>query len=130
MLFYWFKRLRSLVLHSIKALYIENGDFKKAVEDPSLYNSFTLRGGFLSKRNKLCIPKNPLRDLIVEEVHGGAVSDHFGIDKTLEILKKQFYWPKMGGDVHKVNIRCATCHMAKSQFHQRFYTPFSLPSRP
>ena len=92
-----------LGFHSIKGLYIEDQDLKKVVEDPSLYNSFILQEGFLFKWNKLCIRKSPLRDLIVKEAHKGALANQFGIDKTLEILlKEHFYWPKIGGDVHKV----------------------------
>ena len=48
-----------LGFHSIKALYIEEEDFKKVVDDPSLYESFTLQEGFLFKEKKLHIPKSP-----------------------------------------------------------------------
>ena len=84
--------------HSIEALSIEDEDFKKVVEDPFIFGSFTLQDSFLLKENKLCIPKSPLRDLIVKEAHGGA--KHFGVNKTYEIPKKIFYWPKMARDVH------------------------------
>jgi len=46
-----------LSFHSINASYIKNEVFKKVVEDPFLYDSFTLQEGFLFKGNKLCIPK-------------------------------------------------------------------------
>ena len=55
------------------------------VEDPSSYGTYTLQKGFLFKGNKLCIPKSPLRDLIVKEAHEGALVGHFGI------LKEHFY---------------------------------------
>ena len=57
------------------------------VENPSTFGSVTLHGGFLFKRNKLYIPKSALRDLIIKEAHKGVLVDHFGINKTLEILK-------------------------------------------
>jgi len=44
-----------LGFYSIKALYIEDEDFKNVVEDPLHHESFTLQEGFLSKGNKLCI---------------------------------------------------------------------------
>jgi len=55
---------------------------------------------------------------------------HFGINKTLEILNEHFYWPKMGGDIHKIISRCVICHMAKSYLHQGLHTPLSVPLRP
>jgi len=72
-------------------LYIEDEDFKMMVEDPSTHGTYTLQEGFLFKENKFCIPKSPLRDSIVKEAHGEALTGHFGINKTLEILKKHFY---------------------------------------
>jgi len=97
-----------LDFYFIKALYIEDEDFK-VVEDPSMTPPEKRISFF--KKNKLCIPKGPLRDLIVKEAHGGALISHFANNKTLEILKEQFYLAKMGGDVHKVITRCAACHL-------------------
>jgi len=112
-----FQSLKPLGFQSIKALYHKDKDFKEVVENPSNFCSFTLQDGFLFKENKLCIPKSPLRDLIVKKVHGGALTSHFSINKTLQILKDHFYWPNIGGDVHKVIPRCNICHIAKSHFH-------------
>ena len=58
-----------------------------------------------------------------------ALTSYFGVNKTLEILKEHLYWPKMGRDVHKVVLRCNTCHMAKSNFHQGLCTPLPVPLR-
>ena len=65
-----------------------------------------MQEGFLFKENKLCIPKSPLRDLIIKEAHGATLAGYLGINETMKILKDHFYWPKMGGDVHKVISRC------------------------
>src|SRR4029079_8283196 len=73
---------------------------------------------------------SPLRKLLVKEVHGGSLAGHFGINKTIDMLKEHFYWPKMGGDVHEIISKCSICHMAKSQFHQGLYTPLPVPTGP
>lgn len=57
-----------------------------------------------------------------------GLAGHFGINKTIDILKEHFYWP--GGDVHDVISRCVTCHQAKSQFHQGLYRPLPVPQGP
>ena len=67
---------------------------------------------------------------MVREAHGGALVGHFGLNKTIDILKEHFYWPKMRGDVHKIIIACSICHKAKSQFHQGLYTPLPVPIQP
>ena len=52
---------------------------------------FSIHQGFLFKGNKLCIPKLPLRSVLVKEVHEGSIAGHFGIQKTLDMLAKHFY---------------------------------------
>ena len=67
---------------------------------------------------------------MVREAHGGALAGHFALNKTIDILKEHFYWPKMGGDVHKVISSCSICHKAESQFHQGLYTRLPVPVQP
>ena len=71
-----------------------------------------------------------MRELLVREAHGVALAGHFGLNKTINILKEYFYWPKMGSDVHKVVLACYICHKAKSKFHQDLDTPLSIPIQP
>ncbi|XP_056691738.1 uncharacterized protein, partial [Spinacia oleracea] len=86
--------------------------------------------GFLFKGNRLCIPKHSIRELLVREAHGGGLAGHFGIAKTLKILREHFFWPKMLGDVTNIVNKCVTCHMAKSSFKPGLYSPLPVPVRP
>ncbi|XP_071707878.1 uncharacterized protein [Rutidosis leptorrhynchoides] len=86
--------------------------------------------GFLFKGSRLCISKDSIRELLVIEAHGGGLTGHFGINKTLEILNEHFYCPCMGKDVKAVINRCATCFQAKSAFHKGLYTPLPVPRQP
>jgi len=69
-----------LRLHCINAMCHEDEDFKEVVENPSNFGYYTLLDGFLFKENKLCIPKSPLRGLIVKEIHEGTLVSHFSIN--------------------------------------------------
>ena len=95
-----------------------------------VYDLFSLQNGFLFKGNRLCIPKCPIRSLLVHEAHGGGLAGHVGIQKTLDILQAHFYWPKMLATVHHVIIRCSTCQRAKMVFHKGLYKPLPIPERP
>lgn len=70
------------------------------------YEDYSVHDGFLFKGAKLCIPKSSFRELLIRETHGGGLAGHFGINKTLDMLKQHFYWPKMVGDVQAVVARC------------------------
>ena len=79
---------------------------------------FSIKQGFLFRGNNLCIPHSPLRLVLVKEIHEGSIGGHFGIQKTLDMLAKHFYWPRMLGTVGKHVLRCETCLKAKVTFHK------------
>jgi hypothetical protein len=78
-------------------------------------NSFRLEAGYLFKTNKLCIPRTLVRDFIVWEIHAGGLAGHFGRDKTIEEVERQFYWPSLKKDVVKIVSTSNTCQLAKQK---------------
>ncbi|KAG7548172.1 Zinc finger CCHC-type [Arabidopsis suecica] len=87
--------------------------------------------GFLFYDNRLCIHNSSLRELFVREAHDRGLMGHFGVAKTLKVMKDHFHWPNMKRDVEKCCERCTTCKMAKatSQPHG-LYTPLPIPLHP
>uniref|UniRef100_A0A2N9EPA1 Chromo domain-containing protein n=1 Tax=Fagus sylvatica TaxID=28930 RepID=A0A2N9EPA1_FAGSY len=63
--------------------------------------------------NKLCIPRTSVRDFLVWELHAGGLAGHFGRDKTIEEVERQFYWPGLKRDVAKIIGHCRQCQLAK-----------------
>ncbi|GKB51599.1 RNA-directed DNA polymerase [Tanacetum coccineum] len=63
----------------------------------------------------------------LEAKRSDGLAGHFGRDKTLALLREQFYWPKMECDVNRLLERCRTCHIAKTQSSNAgLYTPLSV----
>ena len=50
----------------------------------------------------------PCRNDILCLTHDNHFSGHLGINKTLERILRQFFWPGLRGDVAKY---CKTCHL-------------------
>jgi hypothetical protein len=123
---------RLLGFEMLKNYYEEDVDFGEIFSKcrGGSFEEYSLQEGFLFKENRVCIPRHPIRELLVREAHGGGLAGHFAGTKTLEILKEHFYWPKMLGDVQKIVDKCVTCHMAKSSFKPGAYTPLPTPSGP
>ncbi|XP_071939958.1 uncharacterized protein [Coffea arabica] len=73
--------------------------------------------GFLYYTDKLCIPSNSMRPLLVRETHGGGLMGHFGITKTLSVLQEHFFWPRMKRDVERHIQRLGTKLLFSTSSH-------------
>ncbi|GKD27165.1 transposon ty3-I gag-pol polyprotein, partial [Tanacetum coccineum] len=92
---------------------------------------YHLHNGYLFKRKRLCVPKHSIRLLLIKEIHEGGLAGHLGVDKTLNMLQIQFFWPKMMRDVEHYVKRCLPCHRAKSQLSPHgLYMPLPVPNAP
>ncbi|XP_071714806.1 uncharacterized protein [Rutidosis leptorrhynchoides] len=126
-----FWKLELLDSH-FKELYEADLDFVSILNCSSAESKrdYVEKDGFLFKGSRLCILKDSIKELLVREAHGGGLADHFGINKTLEILNEHFNWPCMDKYVKVVINHCATCFQAKSAFHKGLYTPLLVPNQP
>jgi len=48
---------------------------------------------YLFKEGKFCIPQGSQRKLLVKQTHKGGLMGHFGVEKTLSMLKEFFLAP-------------------------------------
>jgi hypothetical protein len=84
-----------------KELYPDDNDFGSIYDEckVSAKDRFFRHDGFLFKENKLCVPNCSIRELLISEAHGGGLMGHFGIAKTLDVLREHLYWLNMKRDV-------------------------------
>nr|KYP57381.1 Retrotransposable element Tf2 [Cajanus cajan] len=118
---------------NIKELYEDDQDFQstfiKFLQKP--FDGFYLLEGYLFKMGKLCMPQGSIRKILVKEIHEGGLMSHFGVDKTLSLLKFKFYWPHMRVDVQRNCSNCITCLQVKSrEMPCGPYTPLPIASSP
>jgi hypothetical protein len=68
-------------------------------------------------------------DFFLQEVHGGGLMGHFGVNKTEDVLTAHFFWPKIRRDVDLYVLRCTNCNKAKSRLNPHgLYKPLPVPS--
>nr|KYP69682.1 Transposon Ty3-I Gag-Pol polyprotein [Cajanus cajan] len=118
---------------NLKELYELDQDFQsifaKCLQKP--FDGFYLLEGYLFRMGKLCIPQGSIRKLLVKESHEGGLMGHFGVDKTLSLLKSKFYWPHMRINLQRHCSKCITCLQVKSRVMPHgLYTPFPIASSP
>ena len=100
-------QLQSIGIVGFKDLCEEDEDFSQAYKVCLAFENhfrgefvdYTLQDGLLFKGNQLCVPRGSMRENLIQEKHNGSVSGYFGIKKTLELVWKYYFWPKLARDV-------------------------------
>ena len=68
--------------------------------------------------------------LIIDEIHKTPYSSHPGYQKTITMLRKEYFWPNMKTEVAEYIARCLECQQVKTE-HQHpagFLQPLHIPS--
>jgi hypothetical protein len=55
----------------------------------------------------------------MQSAHDSKVAGHFGRERTMELLSRNFYWPNMEKDVRKDCNECDNCKRMKAQRHAK-----------
>ena len=89
--------------------------------------------GLLLYKRRLYVPNQ--RSLIGELLtlyHDDPHAGHWGVDKTLELLKRKFFWKNMRVDVEDYVRTCPVCQGNAIGTHKPYgrLTPLPWPSRP
>ena len=91
--------------HQFPSLVIQDGLLKRAFEHPS---------GDPSKiRFQLVLPTKHVRATVQYYHSSLAGGQHFGRDKTHQLIKRYFYWPNMFEDIYQLTSECTVCFQAK-----------------
>ena len=62
---------------------------------------------------QLLVPRRIVPE-VIKSVHGGSTGGHFGIKRTLDQVKRRFYWPSWKADTIRFCKRCPEC----SEYHR------------
>lgn len=100
-----------------------NKMLKGVQDDPEKFRDFQVVDGVLKKlvptqgdlldyrfEWKVCVPPE-LREKVLVEEHDDAL--HLGADKTIALVKKKYYWPKLTEDVRSHIRKCTICKQSK-----------------
>ena len=71
--------------------------------------------GALYKDERLWVPSGgELVTTVIREVHDQKAVRHTGVHRTIEYVRRYFYWPRMRNDIRRYIKNCHICHRAKS----------------
>ena len=126
--------LQSEFLDKIKDAYKNDDTYKNVVSKPGEFKFLKLKDKLIiytTKDNKslIYIPGDAeLRQEIMKLNH--ELSGHFGKDKTLELIRRYFWWPKMTAMVDDYVKSCPSCQEIKHSTRSPagLLQPLSIPS--
>lgn len=105
------------LLEKVKSAYEQDEFCLRLRSDPSLLpNLYSTRNELIFSGNQLYIPADDsIRTTLLREAHDSPVSGHLGITKTLDLLSRLYFWPKMQQDVREYVNSCRSCQEVKSR---------------
>uniref|UniRef100_A0A803SRK7 Gypsy retrotransposon integrase-like protein 1 n=1 Tax=Anolis carolinensis TaxID=28377 RepID=A0A803SRK7_ANOCA len=97
-----------------------------------LHFPFSLKDGLLCYRNHVYIPPGPGREKALHLCHDCKPAGHFGLFKTMHLILRDFWWPKIRKDVEKYVNTCPVCQRSKTRREKPsgLLHPLPTPSRP
>jgi hypothetical protein len=100
------------------------------LSENAFVDNFHLQDGLMCLLGHIYVPSSERTNLICE-THCIQVARHFGVEKTVAMLQKHFYWSKLRQEVSKYIRSCTACVIAKpTNKKQGLYTPLPTPDKP
>jgi len=89
--------------------------------------------GLLYRKGMLWIPEDKeLIALVVRSEHDTKIAGHMGQDKTIELVRRNFWWPRMNERIIDFVQSCPECQKNKASRHHPYglLSPLELPYAP
>jgi hypothetical protein len=102
---------------SIKRDDVESNIIRKKIDFDFSFK-WNIENDLLRWENKWYIFSNLLKKELLKQNHDDSYVDHFKHEKTLNLLKKKYFWNNMSKDVKKYVDSCSTCHRIKLVKHK------------
>jgi len=84
----------------------------------------------IHQRPKYIPDSNAVKLKIAHQCHDAKVAGHFGRDKTLDLMKRNYYWPNMEEWVRNYGRTCDASLGNKTERHKKYgkLVPLEIPS--
>jgi len=92
---------------------------------------YSIQEDLLAWKGRIYVPK-AMRKKVMKSEHDLKIAGHFRRGRTMELISRNFFWPKMEDDVQQHCNECDNCQQTKSPRHAKhgLLHPLGLPSKP
>ena len=103
-------------------------DRRRTRRDPAV-----IKDGYVLIGGRIYVPNDlSLQTRILQECHDSPLGGHLGKEKTIEQVKRRFYWPGMDAVIQRYVTSCDACQRNKpsQQAPMGLLKPLPIPTRP
>ena len=89
--------------------------------------------GLLRRNDRIYVPDaNDLRLKVLQYKHDHILSGHLGQNKTLQLVRREYVWPKLRTFIQHFCNSCTTCKRSKAPRHKPYglLKQLPVPERP
>jgi len=101
----------------------EQTDPATKVQGDKKQSTLKIQDGLLYKNGRLWITGSVIQE-VMESEHDTKVAGHMGQDKSIELIRRNFWWPKINEQIIDFVSSCPECQKNKTARHQ----PYGLSS--
>lgn len=102
------------------------------------YKHFIIKDKILYRRSKqdktkyLLILPSSMKNYVLKETHDQPIGGHFGIKRTIDTIRKRFYWQTLDHDVKTYVSSCDLCQKKKTHCRKKegLLIPMPIPNQP
>lgn len=109
-------------------------ELKEKIGTTEEVDNISLRtDGLLLFDERLYVPNNDTLKLkIIRSRHDHPTAGHPGRTKTLQLIRRDYYWPRITDFVDRYVASCFTCRRTKTARHKRYglLQPLPVPTEP
>ena len=87
---------------------------KSGAESSQLKEEFEFKDGLLYHKGLLYVPPGSARLKVLQLCHDFLAARHFGFNKTMKSITRDYWWPRMWKFVKEFIQSCETCARAKA----------------
>jgi hypothetical protein len=110
---------------------LQNPELQRTPEAKEFLEPFSMQDELVLYNGLVYIPQNDLiKSQIVQSCHDSATAGHPGQAKTLELVSRDYYWPRMRQFVNEFISSCDTCCRNKTPRQQPHGQLHPLPIPP
>uniref|UniRef100_A0A8C5PFE5 Gypsy retrotransposon integrase-like protein 1 n=1 Tax=Leptobrachium leishanense TaxID=445787 RepID=A0A8C5PFE5_9ANUR len=105
--------------------------YSNDIKDTISHIPLQKKNGYVFRNNRIVVPQEA-RLHVLQYFHDTTIGGHTGFHKTLEVIKRSFWWPYMKKEIRAYVHHCPTCLQTKSlhTLPQGLLQPLPIPKSP